>query len=329
MKAGGLIALFLTGCAMRAPVVADVRCPKNATMITAPGEGRCVLADGKRHGPSWSASDAGVTVEGYDHDVPAGPYERWDARGRVAEEGFRPGVTDSMDPQPDVGPAKWDAPKTNGTLVWPGRVRLFPVQADVAFAASTLVSSEGKPTSSFVGAAVDVALTPDERVRHRGDAYQAWFVAYGAQGLAGAVARSACDDPTVAGSGGFCGSRWMAGPFVRVGYFRTSDARPSAALPSLLAYGRIGFVLGEDRWSSNLSSGSELVWRLRVGAGYTAFGAVADLARRASENPAQGWRWLLLPLAIVLEHAEGFVELGGDGGSALGVGGGVDLGFGL
>ncbi len=213
--------------------------------------------------------------------------------------------------------------------MWPARVRVFPLQTDLAFAAETLVSSEGKPTSSFLGASLDVALTPAERVRHRGDAYQAWFLSYGASGLAGAVARAECDDPTIAGSGGFCGSRWMAGPFVRVGYFRSNDARASGALPSLLAYGRVGFLVGQDRWSSVYSTGTELVWRLRVGAGYTALGAVADLARRAAEERMQGWRWLLLPLAIVLEHAEGFVELGGDGQSALGVGAGLDVGFGL
>jgi len=326
---GGIVVVFVTGCAMHAPVVADVRCPQATTMVTAPGEGHCVLSDGRRHGPSWTASDDGVTVENYDHGVPAGPHERFDSRGKLVSRGFRPGVTDSMDTKPEVGPAKWDSPRTNGELVWPERVRIFPVQVDAAFAASTLVSSEGKPTSSFIGAALDVALTANERVRHRGDAYQAWFVGYGAQGLAGAVARSECDDPTIAGSGGFCGTRWMAGPFVRIGYFRSNDARPSGALPSLLAYGRIGFLIGEDRWSSNLSDGSELVWRLRVGVGYTAFGAVADLARRARENQAEGWRWLLVPIAILLEHAEGFVELGGDGGSPLGLGGGVDVGFGL
>ena len=321
--------MLLAGCAMRAPVVADVHCPRGTAMVVAPGEGRCVLPDGKRHGPSWFADRHGVAVEGWDHGVSAGPYEHWNEDGKLVARGFRPGVTDSLDPKTEVASAKWDSPTTNGELVWPSRVRIFPVQTDVAFAAETLVSSEGKPTSSFVGASLDVALTPAERVRHRGDAYRAWFVSYGAQGLVGSIARSECDDPVLPGSGGFCGTRWMAGPFVRIGYFSSRDARPSRAVPSLLAYGRIGFVLGEDRWSSFYSRGSELVWRLRVGAGYTAFGAVADLARRASEEQREGWRWLLVPLAILLEHAEGYVELGGDGGSALGVGAGIDVGFGL
>jgi len=298
-------------------------------LVAGDASGQCILPDGRKHGPSWSASDAGVTVEGYDHGVPAGPHERWDAHGALVEHGYRPGVTDSTEASPEVGRARWDSPKTDGTLVWPERVRIFPVQTDAAFAASIL-STDGKATSAFVGATVDIGLTPPERVRHRGEAYQAWFVGYGAQGLAGAVARSECDDPTVAGSGGFCGARWMAGPYARIGYFRSSDARASGALPSLLAYGKIGFLVGQDRWSSYYAEGSALVWRVRAGVGYTAFGALEDLVRHAQASPAEGWRWLLVPIAVVLEHAEAFVELGGDGtGSALGVGAGVDLGFGL
>jgi hypothetical protein len=319
----------LAGCAMHRPVVADVRCPRGAQATVAGHDGRCVLRDGTRHGPSWSANASGVVIDGWDHGQLAGPYERYDAHGELVARGFRPGVTDSLETEPGVGKAKWDSPTTTGKLVWPERVRIFPVQTDAAFAAETLVSSQGKPTTSFVGASLDLALPSPERVRYRGDSYHSWFIAYGAQGLLGAVSRGTCDDPTIPGSGGFCGTRWMAGPFLRIGYFRSNDASPKGAVPSLLAYGRAAFVLGEDRWHSTYSSGSALVWRLRLGAGYTAFGAVAGLARRASETPREGYRWLLLPLAILLEHAEGYVELGGDGDSALGVGAGVDVGFGL
>lgn len=323
----------LVGCAARRPVLADVRCPRGAKLELAAHEGKCVLPDGERHGPSFRASARGVSVEGYDHGVKAGPYAEWNGRGELVARGYRPGVTDSTAAAPEIGSAGWDSPKTDGVLVWPDRVRVFPVQVDAAFTATTTVSSRGgEATSSFLGATFAVALTPPERVRHRGDAYSAGFVSYGAQGVAGTVARAECDDPTLAGSGGFCGSRWMAGPFVRVGYFRSKDARPGGALPSWLGYGRAGFLIGQNRWNSTYSTGSSLVWRFRAGAGYTAFGAVEALVRRAEASPTQGWRWLLVPLAAMLEHAEAYVELGGDGGTAggtLGVGGGLDVGFGL
>jgi hypothetical protein len=316
-------------CAMHGPVIADVRCPKGTREIATEASGKCALPDGRRHGPSWAVTAHGVKVDGYDHDVLAGPYEHYDRHGRLVARGYRPGVTDSTEQPTAVGESRWDSPTTTGKLVSPARVRIFPVQADLAFAASTLVSAEGKPTSSFVGGAFDIATTPKEMLRWRGDAYRAFFVAYGAQGLAGVVTRAECDDPTVAGSGGFCGSRWMAGPFVRVGYVRSADAHPNAALPSLLLYGKVGFLIGRDQWSSAYSSGDALVWRLRAGAGYTSLGSLIGLTRHASASLSDGLQWLLTPIALLLEHAEGYVELGGDGPSALGVGGGIDVGFGL
>jgi hypothetical protein len=120
----------------------------------------------------------------------------------------------------------------------------------------------------------------------------------------------------------------MAGGVIHIGYARTTDANPHGALPSLLAYAKLGFLLGEDQWSSTYSTGSALVWRARAGAGYTALGSLFGLARQA-RAPREGWQWLLLPLVALVEHAEGYVELGGDGTSALGVGAGVDIGFGL
>jgi len=324
-----VVSSLLAGCAMHGPVVADVRCPKGAHAIAAGDAGKCVLADGKRHGPSWAASERGVTIDGYDHDVLAGPYERYDAKGKLVASGYRPGVTTSTEQSTEVGEAKWDSPTTSGKLVWPARVALAPIQADVAFTASTLVSAEGKPTSSFIGGGLDVSIPAHARLRFRGDAYRALFIAYGAQGLLGTITRSECDDPTIAGSGGFCGSRWMVGPSIRVGYVRTEDASPKGAIPSTLLYGKLAFLLGEDRWSSTYSSGSALVWRFRAGAGYTALGALLGLARHANASPRDGWQWLLMPIAAVLEHAEAYVELGADGASALGVGAGVDVGFGL
>jgi hypothetical protein len=321
--------LFSQACTLHGPVVADVRCPKGAKEVATETSGRCVLPDGKRHGPSWSVSEHGVDVEGYDHDVPAGPFEHYDHHGRLVACGYRSGVTDSTDQPTDVSEAEWDSPATSGKLVSPARVRIFPVQADVAFAASTLVSAEGKAMSSFVGGALDIATTPKAMLRWRGDAYRAFFVAYGAQGLAGAIARADCDDPTIAGSGGFCGSRWMAGPFVRIGYVRSEDAHPSGALASLLFYGKAAFLIGRDQWSGAYGSGEALVWRFRAGAGYTALGSLAALARQASASASDAWKWILVPIALVLEHAEGYVEIGNDGATALGVGGGVEVGFGL
>ena len=322
-----IFASLLTGCAMHGPVVADVRCPKGTKELASETSGKCVLPDGKRHGPAWEVNEHGVKVDGYDHDVIAGPFEHYDHKGRLVARGYRPGVTDSTEQATDVSEAKWDSPTTSGKLVSPARVRIFPVQADVAFAASTLVSAEGKPTSSFVGAAFDIGTAPKEMLRWRHDAYRAFFVAYGAQGLAGAISRADCDDPTIAGSGGFCGSRWMAGPYVRVGYVRSEDAHASASLPSLLFYGKAAFLIGRDEWKSTYDSGEALVWRFRVGAGYTSLGSLVSLARSASSGDA--WKWIFAPIAFVLEHAEGYVELGSDGASALGVGGGVDVGFGL
>jgi len=328
-----VVATLLGGCAMRPPVVADVRCPKDAHPVESPSGGQCVLRDGSRHGPSWTVSPAGVAIDGYDHGALAGPYERYDARGERTEQGYRPGVTSSTQPSTETGEAKYDSPRTTGRLVVPERVRLFPVQGDVAFEAATLLSSSGQRTSSFLGATIDIALPAPERIRHRGDAYRAFYLAYGVQGAAGAVARAECDDPTIAGSGGFCGSRVLVGPYIRVGYARTPFGDARGALPTLLGYGRLGFLLGQDDWSSTYSSGSALVWRLRAGGGFTALGAVLSLLDRAKHaSPVEGvWRALLVPLAVIAEHAEAWVELGADGGqtTGLGVGGGIDIGFGL
>ena len=329
MKIVTAFACVLVGCATHRPVVVDVRCPANATMVVHSTEGRCVSRDGKNDGPSWSASDRGVDVEHYDHGVRAGPFERYDAQGKLVARGFRPGVTDSMEPSTEIGEAPFDSPQTSGKLVWPERVRLFPLQGDAAFSASTLASPGGKTTSSFLGASFEIGFPARERMRYRNDAYRAYYVSYGVQGLVGSVARAECDDPTIAGSGGFCGSRWMAGAYIRVGYARSHDANERASIPSILGYGRLGFLAGQDRWSSVLSTSNALVWRLRAGAGYTALGSLFSLVRGATTTPSEAWRWLLVPLAFVLEHAEGYVELGGDGTSALGLGAGVDLGFGL
>lgn len=331
-----LVAALLGGCALRPPVVADVRCPRDTHPVEGPGGGQCALADGTRHGPSWTVSPDGVAIDGYDHGVLAGPYERYKlATGERTERGYRPGVTSSTDAAPviDASHASYDSPETTGRLVTPARVRLFPVQGDLAFEAATLLSSNGARTSSFVGGTFDIALPAPARLRYRGDAYRAFYVAYGAQGVAGAVARGECDDPTIAGSGGFCGSRFLLGPYIRVGYARTPFGDVKGAVPTLLGYGRLGFLLGQDNWTSAYSSGAAVVWRLRAGAGFTALGAVMTLLHRAQHaSPLDGmWRSLLLPLAVVVEHAEAWVELGGDGGNAtgIGIGGGVDIGFGL
>jgi hypothetical protein len=311
------------GCAMRAPVVADVSCPKGAKWIGTADqqEGRCQLPDGTRHGPSYAVTNAGVRVDGYDHGITAGPWARYDAEGKLVEHGYRPGVTDSSDMPLTVSSAQYDSPTTTGRLVAPARVRPFPIEGDVAFSATTLMGNDGRATSSFLGALVDIQLPSSARLRYRGDAYRAFYVSYGVTGAVGAVTRAECDDPTIVGSGGFCGSRWLAGPVIRVGYMRSTDAHANASLPSFLAYGKLGFLLGEDRWSSALSTASALVWRVRGGIGYTALGTLFGLARAHS--------WLLVPLVALVEHAEAYVELGGDGGSALGVGGGIDVGFGL
>ncbi len=323
-----LFALFVSGCATHRPVIVDVRCPRNTTMLLAGDDGKCIAPDGKNHGPSWTASDR-VEVDGYDHGTLAGPYEHYDKHGKLVAHGYRPGVTDSTEPSTEVGEASYDSPKTSGILVWPSRVRLYPIQADVAFSASTLVTAEGKPSSSFLGASLELGFPARALVHYRGDAYRAFYVSYGVQGAAGVAARSECDDPTIAGSGGFCGSRWMLGPYIRVGYVRSHDGDAKASVPSLLAYGRLGFLVGEDQWHSFLSTGSALVWRLRAGGGYTALGSLFSIVKSAKSSGREVWRWLLVPLAFVLEHAEGYVELGGDGTSALGVGAGVDLGVGL
>ncbi len=321
--------LVVTGCATHRPVIVDVRCPRDTKMISAGDEGRCISPDGKNHGPSWIANAEGVRVDGYDHGVRAGPFEHYDARGKLVARGYKPGVTDSTEPSTEIGEAAYDSPATSGKLVWPSRVRLFPVQGDVSFSASTLISADGKPTSSFLGASFELGFPAREKMRYRFDAYRAAYVSYGVQGLAGVISRAECDDPTITGSGGFCGSRWMAGAYIRIGYARSHDANASASIPSILGYGRLGFLVGQDQWHSTLSTSSALVWRLRAGAGYTALGALFGVVRGARSATTESWRWLLVPIAFVLEHAEGYVELGGDGTSALGIGGGVDLGFGL
>lgn len=325
-----LLLSLLTGCAIHGPLVADVACPRGTTRISATkGEhdGQCTLPDGKKHGPTYSVDEHGTKIDNYDHGVLAGPWAHYDARGRLRAHGYRPGVTDSLDTADDLGESAYDSPEKTGRLIVPSRVRLFPVDGDVAFSASTLVSADGHPTSSFLGALIDINVPPPARLRFRGDAYRAYFVSYGVQAAAGVITRTECDDPTIAGSGGFCGSRWMVGPQIRIGYVSTRDAKPSGALPMMVGYGRLGFLIGQDQWSSPYSNGTALVWRVRAGAGYTALGSVLSLARRARTSEA--WRWLLVPLVTLVEHAEAYVDLGGDGTSALGVGAGVDIGFGL
>ncbi len=322
------VALALASCAMHPPVIADVSCPRGAALITAGEDGHCQLPDGTKHGPSFSVNAKGVAIDGYDHGALAGPWRRYDDRGRLVKHGYRPGVTDSSEPSTDLGESPYDSPATTGKLVVPSRVRLFPLQADVSFSATTLVSPEGHATSSFLGATASVDLPSPSRLRYRLNAYRAYYVSYGVEATTGIVARAECDEPSITGSGGFCGSRWMLGPTIRVGYARSTDANPRASVSSLLTYGKIAFLLGEDRWSSYYSTGSALIWRVRAGAGYTALGALFGVAARA-HAPREGWRWLLVPLLTLVEHAEAYVELGGDGGSSLGAGAGVDVGFGL
>ena len=242
-------------------------------------------------------------------------------RARSIDHGYKPGVTDSNETSTDVREGFYDSPGTTGKLVVPARVRLFPVEGDVAFSASTLLSADGKQTSSFLGAIASIDFPSRSKLRFRGDAYRAFYVSYGVEGALGVVTRAECDDPTILGSGGFCGSRWLLGPVIRVGYARSTDAHADGAVPSLLGYGKLSFLLGQDRWSSVYSSGNALVWRARVGTGYTALGTLFNLAHAQS--------WILIPLVALVEHAEAYVELGGDGGQALGVGGGINVGFGL
>ena len=317
-----VLLLVCAGCT-RPPLVVDVSCPRQTKLVVAKSaaSGECQLPSKTRHGPSWDVTDKGVRIEGYDHGALAGPWARYNPNGELGEHGYRPGVTDSTEPNPDVHPDAYDSPATTGKLVVPARVSLFPVEGDVAFSAGMLLSADGKGSSSFIGALIDLDFPARARLRYRRDAYQAFYVSYGAAGALGAVNRSSCDDPTITGSGGLCGTRWLAGPVIRVGYARSTDSRPHGSVPSLLAYGKLAFLLGQDRWSSAYSTGNALVWRARAGVGYTALGSLLGLARDHA--------WAIVPLLALVEHAEAYVELGGDGGQALGIGGGIDVGFGL
>ena len=324
MTARWLVSLLMCAACTHAPLVADVSCPQGTKLVVAKSgnEGACQLPGKVRHGPSWVVEDKGARIDGYDHGSLAGPWARYDAGGSLAQHGYRPGVTDSTAPDASaVHSNDYDSPATTGKLVVPARVRLFPVQGDIAFSATTLLAPGGAPTSSFLGALLDIDLPTRARLHYRRDAYQAFYVSYGVAGALGVVSRAECDDPTIPGSGGFCGTRWLAGPVIRVGYARSTDGHAEGAIPSLLAYGKLAFLLGQDRWSSTYSTGDALVWRARAGVGYTALGSLVGLARDGS--------WELAVLLALVEHAEAYVELGGDGSQMLGVGGGIDVGFGL
>ncbi len=248
-----------------------------------------------------------------------------------------PPVATAPPPRPhsDVdGMAAEAAKETEATGVAPAlsTVRVLRFEGDVAFDAHTAwaPSSGGAFASGFVGATVHAGV-PFARLSFKRDHYSGLFFSIGATGSFGESLRAdSCGGPCAAGEGRW-GERWLVGPYARIGYARSHDARDTGAVRSFFAFLGVATTVGEDRWALlDNTRESALVWRARVSAGYTAPRLFPRLAE--SFKDAKKGDDLLLALALVasvfFEHGELFVDFGTDRGSFVS-GLGVQLGFGM
>jgi hypothetical protein len=327
-------------------------------------DGRAVLVgtyrNGKRDG-LWTAiePDGGRTESDWADDAQVGKSRRYDPDGApLATTPPNPSNPPAVPPPvppivPPVASAKPPEPapkpgaprsdvdemaaeaaqetKVTGLAPSLASVRVLRFEADLAFDAHTAWSpSSGGFASGSVGAVAHVGV-PLARLAFKGDHYSGVFFSIGGTGSFGESLRSdSCGGPCAAGDGRW-GERWLLGPYARVGYARSHDARATGAVRSFFAYAGVAPMFGEDRWA--LLDGtrtSALLWRVRVSAGYTAprlFPRLAESLRDAKKGED-----LLLTLALVasvlFEHGELFVDFGGDRGAAI-TGLGIGLGFGL
>lgn len=313
-----------------------------------------------------------LEVETWDHDVLDGPYARYGDDGQLLVEGmYRNGKRDGLwvthapegsnaetqfvadapvgtaapvviPPPPPPPPAPVPRGSSNvdtmageaaenareteatGIVASPARVRVFRFEGDIAFDAHTAYTSANGNgfASGFVGATAHAGI-PFGRLGFKQDHYSGLFVSLGATGSVGRSIRT--DGPW--------GERWLLGPYARIGYARSHDARDGGAIRSFSAYVGVATLFGEDLWAlSNGARESSFVWRTRVSAGYTAPGIFTRLVRTLREETKKGddlLTMLALAGSLFIEHGELFLDVGSDGVDTFVSGFGVQLGFGL
>jgi hypothetical protein len=209
-------------------------------------------------------------------------------------------------------------------VVSPAKTRLFPFDGDVAFEASVLLGQDGstvRSSSGFVGGALNLGAAFGT-LRYKTNHYSGTYVAVGASGAYGEVSRAECE----VGSG-FCGTRYLLGPYARLGYARSHDPSDDGAIASFKAYLGVAALFGEDQWRVVGVEDSAFVWRARLSAGYTGLSVFKHFFE-GKNGHGQGAEFAV-PFLFVIEHGDLFFDLGMDRAGGVVSGFGMHLGFGL
>ena len=209
-------------------------------------------------------------------------------------------------------------------VVSPAKTRLLPYEGDVAFEASVLLGQDAtnlRSSSGFVGGALNLGAA-FATLRYKTDHYSGTYVSVGASGAYGEASRAECE----VGSG-VCGTRFLLGPYARVGYARSHNPSDDGAIASFKAYLGVAALFGQDQWRVAGVEDSAFVWRARLSAGYTGLSIFKHFSEGKSGR-GQGAEFIL-PLLFVVEHGDLFFDLGMDRAGGVVSGFGMHLGFGL
>ena len=217
--------------------------------------------------------------------------------------------------------------ETTARVVSPAKTRIFPFDGDVAFEASTLLgqdSSQVRNSSSFVGGTASIGGALGT-LRYKTDHYSGTYLALGVAGVYGETSRVECEVAS-----GLCGTRYLVGPYARVGYARSHHADESGAIASFKAYMGVTALFGQDRWSVVGVGADSFVWRARFSAGYTGLSIFKHFFEAAEKgSKTEDIELLVAPLLLLVEHGELFFDMGMDRAGGVVGGFGIHLGFGL
>lgn len=218
--------------------------------------------------------------------------------------------------------------ETTSRVVSPAKTRIFPFDGDVAFEASVLFGQDGatvRSSSGFAGGNLKLGAAFGT-LRYKTDHYSGVYAAVGASGSYGGSSRAECEV-----GAGLCGTRYLLGPYARVGYARSHDPSADGAIASFKAYMGLAALFGSDQWRVGGVEGSAFVWRARVSAGYTGLSIFKHFFESTGRGHSRDDQSLaiLAPLLILIEHGEVFFDMGMDRSGGVVSGLGIQLGFGL
>ena len=288
----------------------------------------------------WTSygADGSRTEQVYVHDEAQGPSRRFDVEGTLRADTSVPVPPPKIEAPPPIPSAPAShvddmaeeaAAQAEATarVVSPARTRIFPLDGDVAFEASVLLGQDAstiRNSSSFVGGTLSLGGAFGT-LRYKTDHYSGVYTAVGVSGVYGEVSRAECEVHA-----GLCGTRLLAGPYVRVGYARSHHAREEGAIASFKAYMGLSALLGQDQWRVVGVDADAFAWRARVSAGYTGLSIFRHFIDATRERGSrEGSMVMLLPLLILVEHGELFFDMGMDRAGGVVGGFGIHLGFGL